>query len=772
MSSGLAPGMSGQPQIYYEDLYITESQKAELEYLKGNIDHWVSALVQPRTHIKTLRDYYNGVRDNKDFEYLTENYGIGSPAALKFTNIIKPRVDALVAQLESDEYHYTVSATDDKTIDLIQEEKKQKKLEEINYELKAFSQKVNQLISSGKSEDQLPTYSELLDSIEKATKKYGDNYLSDFEIAAQRVMTYFKNSNNMELRQKLAVMAHDLVTIGECYWRVYYERDGSDPIFEVIKPENFFHNKNTNNAFIDGTDAVVHREYMTHKQVAEKYGKFMTKEQMRELFGGRYMTRTARSLNSGLDLELYYGEEDPVFGQKYFNSAYIVEVVHVEWLATNEVEIDEDEQKRLTSIVEGINYKPQKKIRRTDRYEGTRIGGTVYVNCGLSEHIARSQNDPYTAGFTYGGMLNSDRNGKAYSIVGALKDLQDVYDLTIFYRDNLLANSGVKGSRVNIAGIPSVLGNDFMERLLKFIALKKNGFELIDPTEPGAQLFQHYGEFDNSPDGNSLQAITLILQQIEHQADIIAGTTPQMLGHIEERDAVANVRQGIKQSLLVNQPLFELFRGGQNKIAASLLSMAQLSYRKGRKISYIAGNTSYSFKIQPEKFCFTDYAISINFASQDEMKVEQLKAVVKEFVSAGVLDPDTITKAVLSTSITELTRIVDEGWARKKAENDIVGQAKQQIEQYEKQLKELEKQLNNVTQQLEASKAANNEAKMLEAETKRDIEGKKVEIEEDKVKSQDEYNKARIKLDQERNQLEREQLYMGEGQEREINNTL
>ena len=771
MSSGLAPGSSTQPQVYYEDMYLTQSQKSELDYLKGNMDHWISALVQPRSQFKTLRDYYNGVRDNKDFEYLTENFGIGTPSVLKFTNLIKPRIDALVAQLESDDYQFTVSATDDKTIDQIQEEKKKKKLDDINYQLQIFSQKVKQAIDEGKEKEDLPTYSELEAQIEKIGNKYGDNYISDFEIAAQEVLTYFKNSNEMELRHKLGILAHDLLVTGECYWRAYYERDGSDPIFDVIKPENFFHNKSTNSPFLEGTDGVVHREYMTHKQVAEKYGKFMTKEQMKELFGGRYMTRTARSLNSGLDLELYYGEEDPVMGQKYFNSAYIVEVCHVEWMATNEIEIDEEEQSRLTSVVEGVDFKPKDKIRRTDRYEGTRIGGTVYVNCGLSEHIVRTQNDPYTAGFTYGGVLNNDRNGKAYSLVGALKDLQDVYDLTMFYRDNLIANSGVKGTRVNIAGIPQVLGNDFMERLLKFIALKKNGFELIDPTEPGAQMFNHYGEFDNSPDGNSLQAINGIMTQIEHQADIIAGTNPQILGHIEERDAVSNVRQGIKQSLMIQHPLFELFRANHTRVAKALLNNAQLSYRVGRKIAYIAGSEAYTFAIQPDKFSYSDYAISISYASQDKAKVEQLRGIAKEFISAGVLEPDIVTKAIMSDSAAELSKIITEGWAKKKAEEDAIGKAKSQLGEYEKQLKELEKQLNNVTQQLEASKAANNEAKMLEAKTKRETEAKKLELDEKRRKDLKEFNDAKIALDKERTQLEREQLYLGTGNEREITNS-
>ncbi len=763
----VAPGMAQYPEIYYEDLYITESQKSELTYLKGNADHWISSLVRGKSHIKTLRDYYNGVRDSKDFEYLTENFGIGTPSVLKFTNIIKPRVDSIVAQLESDSYSYSVSCTDNKTIDRIQEERKASKLNEIQQSLSLFSKNMKSALE--KEEGPIP-YSELKNGLDKIKTKYSSNFLSDFEIAAQRVCVYFERSNEMDLRRKLATLVHDLAVTGECYYRVYFDRMGSDPKFEVIKPENFFHNKNTNSPFLDGTDAVVHREYMTHKQVAALYGKYMSKAQMKELFGGRYMTRTARSLNSGLDLDLYYGEDDPVLGQKHFNSAYTVEVVHVEWLATNEVEIDEDERRRLQTVEKGVKVRPNKKIRRLDRYEVTRIGGTVYLNAGKSEYIPRSQNDPYTCDFSYGGLLNNDRGGKPYSIVGALKDLQDVYDLTLFYRDNLIANSGVKGSRINVAGIPKILGSDFMTRLFKFIALKKNGFELIDPTEQGAQLFNHYGEFDNTVDGNALAAINGIMDQIEHQANIIAGTSPQMLGQIEQRDAVKNVTTGIKQTLMINHSLFELFRGNQNKIASSLLRNAQITYRDGKRISYIAGAESYSFEILPDKFSYTDYTISINYASKDAIKIEQVRALAKELVKAGVLDPDVITKTILSDSVTEISKLISEGWAQKNAENDFRGQATSKIEEQEKIIKDMKSELNNITQQLEASKASDLELKIAALRQKQVEAEEKLKVDKEKLRVSEEFNDSMIELKEETVQLEREQLYLGVGNSKEIKN--
>nr|DAN06263.1 MAG TPA: hypothetical protein [Bacteriophage sp.] len=43
--------------------------------------------------------------------------------------------------------------------------------------------------------------------------------------------------------------------------------------------------------------------------------------------------------------------------------------------------------------------------------------------------------------------------------------MQDRYDLLIYYRDVLIANSGIKGSIIDISMIPKFLGVQFPERV-------------------------------------------------------------------------------------------------------------------------------------------------------------------------------------------------------------------------------------------------------------------------------------------------------------------
>jgi uncharacterized coiled-coil protein SlyX len=435
-----------------------------------------------------------------------------------------------------------------------------------------------------------------------------------------------------------------------------------------------------------------------------------------------------------------------------------MEVFHCEWIAMNEVDLDEEEQEDQTQV-EGKTGKVRKVGYRADRYEGVKIG-TVYLNCGKSQHISRSETNPMDCGFTYGGIVYNDRNGKPYSIVGALKDLQDVYDLTMFYRDNLIANSGVPGSRVNIAGIPKQLGSKFMDRLMKYIAMKKNGFELIDPTEPGAQMFQHYGDFDGSVNGQSLDAIEKVLLSMERQADLIAATNKQMLGQIAERDAVDNVKQGIAQTLLINADLFDLIRTNQKRILDSLLKAAKVTYRKGKKGSYIVGAQSYIFDILPEHVSHSDMAITVTYSSKDKEKLLELKAMAKELVGAGILDPDTVIHIVLSDSATEVKRIIDQAWVVKKQENSQVSQAQSQIEQMQQQIQELTNQLSKAQAQAESNSQEDTKLKKRELDIKSEEAQTKKDNESRKISNEKDYRDKEIEVKKDIAQLEREQLYL------------
>lgn len=766
-----SPGVGNtyRKDVYLEDINVSEKEKSSEAYLKSMIDYWINTLVREKRDIKTYRNYYSGIRNNKDFAYLTDNFGMGTPSKLIFNNLIKPRIDSLVGKVIDESFTFKVTCTDDKTVCEIQERKKQGRLKKITSSLAAFSTRMVNAVN--REEGELPTLTELQEDIAKQSSKFKTNFISDFEIAAQDVLQYVSQSERVGLKQKLKLMALDLFITGECYYRVYCSREGADPEIEVIRPEDLFYNKSVYSqsiGTISGSDAVVQRMYLSRKEILSRYGKYMDSYQRDYLFGSISRSGAARVVRSGFDIE----RDDYNDSVSPYSDPHKMEIHRVEWFALNKVNYSDYDKESERSIKSGISSEVNKYGWRLDRYEGVRIAGSIYVNCGKSSHMIRSQEQPYLTSLTYGGIRYNDRTngGKPFSLVGTMKDLQDAYDVTIFYRDNLIAHSGVSGDRINVAGIPKVLGNNFMERLLKFISLKKNGFELIDPTEPGAQMFSHYGSFDNSINGGSLDAIERVLLGMEKQADITAGTNPQMLAQIAEREAVGNVQQGIQQSLIINEDKFELLRDNFKSLLSKVIDTSQICYKEGKKGSYIAGSEAYVFDILPENFCFSDFAISISYGSKDEIKLRELKAVVKELIASGQIAADVIVHIILSDSITEVKRLVSESVTKSKEENNKLGQANNQLEQMQQQLKQLEAELNNAKQQLKASEAQKQQYNQDDLAAKRSLEVEKLENEKEKRKDLKEFQQGQLKFKSQTVQLEREQLFMDTGSAKEVKN--
>jgi hypothetical protein len=93
-------------------------------------DFYIAALVRTKGHIAAARNY-SSTRDELDFQYLEDIYGMQNPIDLGFTNIIKPRVDALVGLSLLSEPDFRVAYTDADTIKAVAEEKLEGVLSEL-----------------------------------------------------------------------------------------------------------------------------------------------------------------------------------------------------------------------------------------------------------------------------------------------------------------------------------------------------------------------------------------------------------------------------------------------------------------------------------------------------------------------------------------------------------------------------------------------------------------------------------------------------------------
>ena len=128
-----------------------------------------------------------------------------------------------------------------------------------------------------------------------------------------------------------------------------------------------------------------------------------------------------------------------------------------------------------------------------------------------------------------------------------------------FKMDNYIALSGTRGAIVDQAALPENLGSTPSERLKKFLAYRKQGLSLMDSAQEGAQNTQNTinNGFDDSLQGGTIQGYQLALQVIEDTVSSITGVTPQRMGNIKQRDAVANVELSTQQSFIITERYYK-----------------------------------------------------------------------------------------------------------------------------------------------------------------------------------------------------------------------
>ena len=133
------------------------------------------------------------------------------------------------------------------------------------------------------------------------------------------------------------------------------------------------------------------------------------------------------------------------------------------------------------------------------RHEGIKIGEDIFIVRGESENIVRSISNPKDCTLTINGIFFEDKNGEPFSLMLNTMDLQDKYDLTIYYRDSLIASSGTIGDWLDAAHLPTFLGEEMPQRAQKWLAYKKQGIAWYDSSQDGAQIInQTFSGYDDT----------------------------------------------------------------------------------------------------------------------------------------------------------------------------------------------------------------------------------------------------------------------------------
>lgn len=716
------------------------------------INKAITELVFPKYKLQKAYNYYNGVMDAEQYRALEENFGLGSPTSVEFIPLIRKHVDALIGEYLETPILPKVTCKDSVTLSNINRDKHLKIVNEIFKYLQSHLNNSILSVMNGKGVD-----TAVEDAINKIKKEIDRNYISEYEIAAQNVVEYIIQSRNTDLVEKLKTLFKDLLITGYAYYRVRPSVEGNNVEIEVLNPLNVFIDRNPESIYIKNSYRAVVRKWMTKTQILNKYGSLMDKESIKELEGmyeGLYDTSTyyIRSFNNsatgypatdGIDAGQEIVPGFPADEYRVMNYR-LIPVYEVEWTETHK---DKESKKFIM-----------------DRYEGVRIGESLYVLDSNPEYTIRSIDNPSFCTLSTSGIYYSTRSAEAYSLVMACMALQDRYNVLSYYRDNLIANSGTAGDWLDLSMLPVALGTDLPERIQKWIAYKKSGVAIVDTSQEG-RVFNNntsFAGFDDTVRAQAIQAIELAIERIENTCSSITGVFRERLNGIQQHDAVSNVKVGIQNSFTVTKQYFQQMDILTNELLIDCLNIAKIVFKNGLTGSLILGDKGVKiFTALPEYFTVTDYDIHIASSTSVIEDMTLIKQLIPEFIKAGNVDPSIIIEALTSRSLTELKINVTEAMKSQKEENNTLGQLQTQAQQLEEQLKQAQAQL----QQAQSKIQSLNEAKIQLEREKNQMSN---QVEFYKAKTDRRFKEGTVENDKKRVEIEVAQIYDGNPNNNEV----
>lgn len=729
------------------------NKKKEIE----NINKCIQDLIYEKVKLKKAYNYYHCIRDAEQFRHIEDNYGIGVPTSIGFTPLIKKHIDVLVGEYLELDPDLQVTCKDDKTISNIMRDKQLEINKEVYDLLKSKLQ--NLIIQVFIDKNQAANDPFIQQEIDKLKKDINKSFVSEYERAAQNILNYIKHSRDLDIKNKMRELYTDLLISGICYYRTKPSPNGEGLTLQILNPLDTFIERNRNEFYLNKSQRAVIRRWMTEEQIYQEFNEELSPEAKATLKD--YSLTGQRNYNTIFIRQPHYveGEDNeytatrtvpspgilgglevtPVFpwnetGMYNYNNNPVIPVFECEWLEWDE------------------------KKNKVVRHEGVKIGEEIFITRGESKYVCRSQQNPKECTLSVNGMFFNDKNGQPFSLMLNTMDLQDKLDLLIYYRDNLIATSGTVGDWIDIAHIPSALGVELPEKLAKWKAYKKNGLAIIDSSEEGIPLNTTFNGFDDTVKAQSIQAIQIAIDSVEQQACNITGVFSEKLGGIQQRDAVSNVKVGIRQSTILTKQYFYAMDLMYKEINYDLLNLAKVVFKKGITGTIILGNKPKQiFTALPEYYTVTDFDIHIQDSSDMFRVRENLNQLSIEFIKSGQADPAMIINTLMAKNMTEMKDYLEEALNDKKQENNIVKQLQQQLQQLDSQ----NKQLNQRLQKAEAENERLNSQIQQNNNLKWEIEKKKIILQEQEMKNKKENDDKLVDLKEKELQVEIYQLNDG-----------
>lgn len=729
--------MYGQAHIPKQRIPL--SQKDE-KWKKDCVDAFINlskfGISERRAYLRSLYDYYNGVIDEEDYNYVLKPYGKtrkNFPTKLRNYPIIKPIIDLLLGEKSKRPLEYTVTVQNADAISQKEEQLQNLLLNNIR------TQFLNELIKQGQVEGE----QQEVPLPKQIQEEFNRSYVDSRAIRGQHALNYIMNQQ--EIYDKFQKQFFHFLIAGECYSHKGVRRN--EPFYEVINPLDVDFDKDPDIDFVEDGDWAIIRKFSHASTIIDAYGEFLTDEQILELESPTHTSAEAyllyRAEASGADDNIYRNR--------------LIEIVTVYWKSRKRIgflnyidpntgtqEVREvDETFKLTKEMKEQMGASVEWEWVNEVWEGIRIDRRFYIKMNPLATQRTSLDNPSICKLPINGRKYSDINSQPISLVSLGIPYQLNYNIYKYRMELAIARSKDIVAQFDINMIPK---NWDMDKFMYYV--EGTGIAWVDYNKEGIQLSpQHQSVLDMSI--KTISQYLTLLESIMVEWEKLSGVNRQRQGSVGMYEGKGTSQQAIVQSSHITEDIFRKFSNFEQRELQGLIDYSKVAWINGKKGMFVMpDNTLAELDVEGLGHLESEYGIFVSDAGKD---VEKLQAI-RGFAQAAVQNGLPMSAAI---SIFE---------------SDSFPQIKDKIRQAEKAQEELQKAQQEAqaqqSQQALQVQQAQIESQQLDKEKDRQLQ---IELALIAAENDDKKNSASLEKMMKDFEIKQKQLEL---KEQEINNKL
>lgn len=672
------------------------------------------------------KDYDNyllidGKFNTKEFEYVTKAYGLTTPARLVNYPLILPKINLVVGELMAQGLQFSANVINRSGLRRKNEAKIAAAAELL---MRPIRREMEKVLGTELEDEELAA--SVPDDIKKFAETPFKDHMEEYVVIGVKDLIQRHGLKHVFERGMI-----DMCAVYKEFYHVHI-RNGM-PYAERIDPRIFIHDEDMDDEDVEkGKFAGVDNWY-TLNEVLDMNPDLPVSEveKLEEIEG-----------------QISQGDFDQgtLGGNWYINegdSGLKIRVVKMQWrsLRKMRVKLSDNPYDPETPYHKLLkeDYKAKKNDRIEERvlddiWECQLIGHDVVHGCRRSPNQIRYEENYAKSTLDYVGIRPNTFSGSATSLVDALKNIQMLYNITMYSIALAQARAGGKAVIYDTAQKPK---NMTTSQIMHHA--KNSGMIFINSKQEGNQLnsFNQFGQVDFTM-SNTVSQLRELQYMLEELADKVTGISAARAGIQTSGELVGVNERSVAQSSLITLPLFENHYKVVGKVLNRLAAKMKFCYPQNTWIANLFGDNQMEIVKMDKSIGLDEFSIYLQNSGKDTQDKREMLGLLGQALSAndGTVDLGMMAEALRADSATEVEQILKAGI--KTAKEVLQSNEEQQMQLQEQSNAVAEQKLNNEIQVATIKAEADVKVAEIAAQAKLQDTASKLEHDADKITTQTE----------------------------------